>query len=369
MTGTAYEQIACDAAHSLIGATASRRELGAWMVEWDDLPAASAALDELRQGEYEFYTSGSTGTPERWLHHGDALCANTDALASVVGREFDAMVSFAPPRHIFGASASVILPAILGVPVWFWGAISCRPPAARGGRLLVAAIPWTFTLLHRQLDWLRSFDKVTILHSTAALPASARELRDDLAGGRTELNLVEVLGSTETGAVAYHAGWSGTSPWRLFPGVTFDHAAPSGNESQLQVTTPWRPHRADGSTPPSWATGDLVDIVDDAQFLLRGRIGRLVKINGKRYDLRHVEETLKAQVACSDVACLLVGDVIRGETFDVLVAGALEGAEQSVSAVLRRLGLAARRTLAVAEIGRSETGKVLADQSEHANRS
>lgn len=369
MTETDYEQIACNAALSLIGA-APRRELDAWTVGWDDLPAASAALDELRQADYEFHTSGSTGTPGRWLHHGEVLSANTDALVTLVGREFDAMVSFAPPRHIFGACASVVLPAVLGVPFWFWGAISCRPPATRGGRLLVAAIPWTFPLLHRQLDWLRSFDKVTILHSTAVLPASARELRDDLVGGRTELNLVEALGSTETGGIAYHSGWSKTAPWRLFPGVEFDHTADSGNEGQvLQVTTPWRPRRADGSTPRSWATGDVVDIVDDSQFVLRGRIGRLVKINGKRHDLGHVEEALKAQVACSDVACLVVGDVIRGETFDVLIAGAPEGAEQSVRAVLRRLGLAARQISAVAEIRRSETGKVLADQSQRGNPS
>lgn len=368
MTETAYEQIACNAAHSLIGATAPRRELDAWMCEWDDLPVASAALDELRQADYDFHTSGSTGTPVRWLHRGEALCANADVLLSAVGREFDAVVSFAPSRHIFGACTSVALPAVLGVPVWFWGAISCQPPAVGGGRLLVAAIPWTFTLLHRRLGWLRSFDKVTILHSTAVLPASARNLRDDLVGGSTELNLVEVLGSTETGAVAYHSGWSETTPWRLFPGVTFDHAAHSGQEGQLQVTTPWRAHRADGVTPQSWATGDLVDIVDDSQFVLHGRIGRLVKINGKRYDLRDVEEALKAQVACSDLACLVVGDVILGETFDVLIAGALEGAEQSVYAVLRSLGLTARRISAVAEIRRSETGKVLAGQSERENR-
>ncbi len=367
MTNTAYAAITCGAMPSLVGERGARPDGDAWMARWDDPHAAAAALADLRRGDYEFHTSGSTGTPKTWLHSGEALCANADALLGAMDREFDAVVSFAPPRHIFGACATVALPAVLGVPLYFWGGISCPPPVVRGDRLLVVAIPWTFTLLHRQLTWIRSFTQVTFLHSTAVLPASARALRDELldeqaAPGRPEL--FEVLGSTETGAVAYHSGWDSAAAWRLFPGVTFDPQAPRGTDGPLVVTSPWQARGADGDTPSSWATGDLVEIVDDSRFELRGRIGRLVKINGRRHDLQHIEEELKSKVACADVACLLVADAIRGESFDVLIAGGSEGAEQSAQAALRPLGLAARRIELVEEIRRSETGKVLADQSE-----
>ena len=366
MTSQPYQVIDCGEVQSLVGATpaASPR---AWHTRWDRSPTAATALKRLRRADFEFHTSGSTGTPVVWWHPGSHLCANADVLLDAVGRDFDAVVSFAPPRHIYGACATVALPAVLGAPVWFWSGIECEPPPIAGASVLVSAIPWTFTLLHRQLEWLLSQGQVTILHSTALLPAEALALREDVLGSSgvpRPLDVVEVLGSTETGAIAYHTGWDSATPWTLFSGVTMERGAGSGPEVPLRVVTPWRARAADGSVARHWETGDLVEIIDESRFVLRGRIGRLVKINGRRVDLLQVEEQLRSTVACSDVACVLIQDELRGESFDVLIAGVHGEAEQSVRAALSGLGLGACRIATVEGIQRSETGKVLARQSQ-----
>src|SRR5262249_45632244 len=266
MTSQPYQVIDCGEVQSLVGAMqpASPR---AWHARWDQSPAAAAVLERLRRADFAFHTSGSTGTPGLWGHAGSHLCANADALLDAVGRDFDTVDSFAPPRHIFGACATVALPAVLGAPVWFWCGIDCEPPPVAGARVLVSAIPWTFTLLHRHLDWLLSQEHITILHSTALLPAEAHSLREDVLGRSGvpgALELVEVLGSTETGAIAYHTGWDRGTPWTLFSGVTVERATGAGRKEPLRVVTPWRARAADGSVPARWGTGDLVDIIDES---------------------------------------------------------------------------------------------------------
>lgn len=365
MSRRSYEVLDCARLPALIGSRGlPPPQLNwAWRASWDQAP--SEALGTLRNSAYHFETSGSTGTPTCWTHSGANLIGNAEALIDAVGPDFDAVVCFAPPQHVFGACSTIALPAVFGKPMWFWGGIDCAPPPFAGERVLVVAIPWTFALLRRHLGWLRSQSRLAFLHSTAALPAEARVLRQELADSSgMDVELTEVLGSTETGAVAFHPGWDPATPWTACRGVTVTEAGDVlGHEKPLRVTTPWMARTAEGDLLHRWETGDLVEVVDESRFLLRGRIGRLLKINGRRIDLTQVEHHLRAELTCSDVACVPTHDVLRGESFNVLVAGATTGVDRAVRAILARLELAPHRVEPVVEIQRSATGKLLARQT------
>lgn len=219
-----------------IGAAApDRTPPGGWHLPWDRLGTAEAArvLGQLRAGQYEFHTSGVTGEPVRRVLSGELLAADAAHAARLLAPYAPgAVVSFVPPRHAFGASATMMLPALTGLPVWFWPADDCPPPPVAARRIAVVAIPRTFRALARHPRWTASFEHLVLLHGSAELPPEARRFRDD-----PRIDLIELLGSTETGAVAHRSGWDPQGAWTLLDDVAF--AAPAvGAEGPLTVTGP-----------------------------------------------------------------------------------------------------------------------------------
>ena len=117
-----------------------------------------------------------------------------------------------------------------------------------------------------------------IFSSSAPLPlADAHHVRD--AFGSLP---IEVLGSTETGGIAWRQQESADASWTPMPGVAVD----ADDAQMLSVTSPF----TGGETI---ATGDVVERVGDA-FRLIGRADRIAKIEGKRVSLARVEESLLA---------------------------------------------------------------------------
>jgi hypothetical protein len=104
----------------------------------------------------------------------------------------------------------------------------------------------------------------------------------------------EVLGSTETGGIAWRQQTSAEALWTPFPNV---HAALDAT-SVLSVTS-------SVAGAETVVTGDLAEMVGE-QFRLKGRGDRIAKIDGNRVSLARVEEALLAlpMVAAAAVADL-----------------------------------------------------------------
>ncbi|MFI6694585.1 AMP-binding protein [Streptomyces sp. NPDC050433] len=340
-----------------------------WHLPWDRLPAADAAAVRagLESRSYVFRTSGSTAEPVSRILSGARLSADSTQLARLVDPYApQAVVSFAPVRHAYGASATMLLPAVTGLPVWFWPTFDCPPPIVPAARIVVVAIPWTFRILRRHPRWLASFEHITFLHSSAELPPEARELYD---GERTAV--VEVLGSTETSAVAHRHGWDPSGPWTLFDDVTIASPTPDAGSNPpntadgvpLTVSGPRLAALPDGSHPAFHELDDLIRPLDDRRFLRLGRRAHLVKVNGVRHDLNGIAARLRAALDCADVACVRVPDPLRGETYDVLIAGGTGLTEDAVRATARDLGAAPREIRLVDRVPRSSLGKPLAPRA------
>jgi acyl-coenzyme A synthetase/AMP-(fatty) acid ligase len=347
-----------------LGFTAPEVTESAWSVRWDkaDLDPGELVLRTLPP-TVDFHTSGSTGPSRCWRRVRENVWLEAGMLADFLRPEGpEAVVSFVPPVHLYGALASVLVPAHLGVPAWFRPNFFGAMPAIEQRRIVVVATPWIFSLLLEQMAWVRTMEHITVLHGGAMLPAAAGEFL--VEAGADRALIVEVLGSTETGGIATRRWREGEPPpWTLFRDVSFAGPAgtgPADGEVPLVVRSPRIAFRPDGHPPPVWETDDHVQPLDDRTFRFTGRRNRLVKVNGRRINLDEVEHSLRAVLDCDDLAIVPVADRMIGEHIDLLVVlkPGTALADINLSAGIAQLGVRPRRVHVVPRIDRSETGKL-----------
>ena len=93
---------------------------------------------------------------------------------------------------------------------------------------------------------------------------------------------IEVLGSTETGGVAYRQRQGVEAHWQVLPGVEY-----RVDEAELLYV------RSPAASVFDWyALGDRATRHDDGSFSLLGRADRIVKVEGKRLSLQEMEKQL-----------------------------------------------------------------------------
>jgi 3-hydroxymyristoyl/3-hydroxydecanoyl-(acyl carrier protein) dehydratase len=109
---------------------------------------------------------------------------------------------------------------------------------------------------------------------------------------------IEVLGSTETGGIAWRRQSTADELWTPFPDISIE----SGEERALIVRSPYLQEAA------PLATGDAVELLEDRRFRLLPRGDRIVKIDGKRVSLARVEEAVSALADIAAAAVLTLPD-------------------------------------------------------------
>ena len=282
----------------------------------------------LAPGEVAFSTSGQSGEPVVWLRTEQQLRSEAALLAETVIGPIDRVVNFAPPRHLYGRLLGEVLPAQLGIPVQqAWLTPLTVPELRPEERTLLVCLPSTWLMLRSIVDRLRSLPSVVAVHSTGPATDTTREVVRSLQG--SGFRAAEILGSTETGAVAHRAlapRPSRPSLWQLFDDTTLvagphpTGSRPAG-EQQLVVSSPRLARRAGTDPQPDTLTlDDLVRPVGERRFELLGRSTRMIKINGRRIRLEHVESSLLATFPQLDVVCLPRRDAVRAEHYDLYYA-------------------------------------------------
>jgi len=362
----AYTEMAPETVLTL-GFAAPEVAEGNWIVRWDRDGVDAAALCAATVSSFvDFHTSGTTGPSRCWRRVRDNVWLEAGMLAELVAPERpEAVVSFVPSVHLFGALVSVLVPAHLGVPVWYRTGFLGELPRLDQRRVVVMATPWIFQLLLENLDWVRRFDHVTVLYGGAMLPATAGRFLAEV--GPERALIVEVMGSTEAGGIATRRWRAGEPPaWTLFRDVSFAHPElePAAEEVPLVVRSPRLAFRPGAEPPQTWHADDRISPLGERSFRLLGRTSRLVKVNGRRVNLDEAEHTLRAVLDCADLALQPVPDDLIGEHVELLVVlePGTELSELDLPTAFRKLGVRPKRVRVVDRIERSALGKARAGQ-------
>ncbi len=241
------------------------------------LDAARLAWDSpLGAQPVRLHTSGSTGAPQAQDRTIEQLVRGSRSLTSGWIRYIDegadalaGVVCSVPSQHMFGLEMASMLPLVHGIPV-----LERQP-------LLPADVCGAFDELDGDGIWI-----ATPLHLRAMVRAGARlpncalvisstmPLAPSLAAEMEALGgapVVEIYGSTETGALATRRAASESS-WRLLQGVRL---AP-GEED----TAAWGEHFVSPRR-----LGDRIELEPDGSFHLVGRQADMIKVAGRRTSL------------------------------------------------------------------------------------
>ena len=104
----------------------------------------------------------------------------------------------------------------------------------------------------------------------------------------------EVLGSTETGGIAYRQQITSTEPWQAFDTIKIKLNA----ENCLRILSPL-------VDPEIWyQTADQCELLNDKQFILKGRSDRVIKIEEKRISLTEIERRLHQLIEINEAAVI-----------------------------------------------------------------
>ena len=171
-----------------------------------------------------------------------------------------------------------------------------------------------------------------------------------------------MFGSTETGGVAWRSrdGTASDEAWTPFPGITVR----LGDDDALVLDSAYLPSRG-------WRMDDAGELLAEGRFLLRGRLDRVVKIEGKRLSLPELEQRLQSHAWVDRARAVTLPAPQRlGVVIVPTAAGnaALEklGARAMRDSLRRHLApafdptLLPRRFRFVAELPVSERGKIAA---------
>ncbi|BBP74344.1 AMP-binding protein [Pseudomonas sp. Ost2] len=240
---------------------------------------APAALD-LDACRLSLCTSGSSGEPKRIEKSLRQLANEVRALEQLWGADLGqaCIIGSVATQHIYGLLFRVLWPLCAGRP-FVRTQLAFPEDLQRASRqhpqFAWVASPALLKRMGDNLDWPALSQVRRVFSSGGALPEDAADsLRQRLQQWPTE-----ILGSSETGGIAWRQG---ARLWQPFADVQLDQDA----DGALRVASPYLPA---GHVEQ---TADAVRFEADGRFELLGRLDRIVKLEEKRISLPMLEQAL-----------------------------------------------------------------------------
>ncbi|UVM50015.1 acyl-CoA synthetase family protein [Pseudomonas sp. B21-015] len=243
------------------------------------LPANPLDLDGC---QLSLCTSGSSGEPKRIDKTLRQLANEVEALEHLWGAELGeaCIIGSVATQHIYGLLFRALWPLCAGRP--FVRKQLAFPEDLQRASREHPAFAWVASpaLLKRMgdnLDWPALSAVRRVFSSGGALPADASQSLHQ----RLQQWPTEILGSSETGGIAWRQG---QNLWQPFADV----ALSQDNDGALLIASPYLP------AGHIEHTADAARIAADGRFELLGRLDRIVKLEEKRISLPMLEHALMA---------------------------------------------------------------------------
>lgn len=312
------------------------------------------------------FTSGSTGTPVPHRKTWGALvrCMRTavDHLGLGDGRPFT-LVGTVPAQHMYGFEVTVLLALQGGL------AFSNRQPFYPADiREALEAVPQPRVLVTSPVHLRALLASEPALPSASLVLSATAPLSEALAReaeARLSAPLLEIYGSTETGQVATRRTAHETA-WHLYPDVRMQ-SRPGTPEDDGPTVWVYGGH-VEAAVP----MGDVIELIDETQFLLHGRKADLINIAGKRSSLAYLNHQLNAIAGVEDGVFYMPDDApaaphTHGSAAVTRLVALVVAPGLSAADVLRALhdridaAFLPRPLLLVDALPRNETGKLPRD--------
>jgi len=243
------------------------------------------------------YTSGSTGKPKAVKQRLTEFENDNRFILSKWGEEFlkCKLCSTVSPHHIYGLLFSILLPFTSGVP---FGRKRIEFPEEleklSDTEYMIITVP---AFLKRTVEIEKHSDLCLrspwIFTSGGAVDPETAKKTSELLGFWP----LEVYGSTETSGIAWRQSFNGLE-W-----TPFDNASLSKNSAGCLIIR--SPYIKD---PAGFETADMVEMLEDGRFLLKGRIDSVVKIEEKRISLPEVESRILQSGLAGEVCVISMKD-------------------------------------------------------------
>lgn len=295
-----------------------------------EAPAEAAVL--ARDADEPFlhlFTGGSTGSPRLWSKTPSNLFGEAFYLAEQFGiLGTDRILATVPPVHIYGLLFSILLPLVTGARVV--DAMPSFPGEIAGALRETGATVLVSVPVHYRVLRTVPLDGHTLhcaFSSAGMLEASDSLQFHDESG----VGITEVYGSTETGGIALRNRSTDGPCWHAFGVVDWKIEG-----ELLHVRSPFLSPEMERDADGFVATGDRVEAAGASSFDLLGRMDGIVKVGGKRVDLREVLEKLKGLEGVFDayVTALPVG---TGRQQEVAALVVTEHADDSLKGALEAI--------------------------------
>lgn len=334
-------------------ATANISPMARFFVEQDPIPREILRVSD-RATIAQVLTSGSTGSPR--VHNKTARQLLGEALTLVTSfqlGEEDTVLATTAVHHVYGLLFGVLAPWAAGSKIITDAtneANAFHPQyvanlTAEYGATRIITVPAHLRAILEARPSLQGVRQV--ICSAAPLdPSEAARFEDNFG-----IEVVDILGSTETGGIATRR--STQSPiWRPLPGVSLS----IDEHEQLSVSSPFA-----GDDSQSLATGEHARLFPDGSFEYLGRHDGIVKVGGKRVHLREVEVAAQS-LAGVQAAFALSRSVssLRGEEI-LLVVESTKWKRGDLRRALRDLldpSFVPRKVRIVAALPHDERGKI-----------
>jgi acyl-coenzyme A synthetase/AMP-(fatty) acid ligase len=323
--------------------------------ELDEVAPSSESLErwtrelELTQHLVTVYTSGTTGRHQPCEKSMEQLLGETALLQTFFGLQPGRVVlATVPSHHIYGLLFGLLLPL-------FAGARFVRAAPLHVEAIGAALARYAVTDLVSVPAHLEGLSKLPrgALAPVSRIFSSAAPLAPNVAALLREehgIEVVEMLGSTETGGIAWR---NDSGPWQPLPGVTVGHAS----DGTIEIHSPFLAAK----DRPIFRGHDKIELVKGGNFLHLGREDGVVKVAGKRVALQEIEACARQLSGIDDVAALVLdGSSLRGVEIGLVVAGASSQKEALKDVLLERFDrvVLPRRFRFVAALPRESSGKL-----------
>ena len=264
---------------------------------------ASPSEEEIRttpainadETKIHMFTSGSTGKPKVVLQRMTEFEMDNAFVLSMWGEEFlkRKHVATVSQHHIYGFLFTISLPFTAGIP---FRRTRIEFPTEfeklDDEKYTIIAVPAFLKRTIETEDKLDLIDPFIITSGGVLLPEVAKKTNEVFGFWP-----VEVYGSTETSGIAHRQSKNGLE-W-----TPFANALISKNEDGcLNIKSPYI------KDPNGFQTADLVDILEDGRFILKGRADSIVKIEEKRISLPEVESRILQTGLVKDVCVVAMSD-------------------------------------------------------------